>query len=501
MNKVKLQVLILVIIVSASMPLYGEETSENSAEEVVKEDRAWIDGRFSIDADAAWSDDASDIDLDQMLRLKISPPKHPKLRIYSSIWLHEDLDGDESHDSSLYDIDNAYDRDLRLKLSYLYLQAKDLWGKSELRVGRQRITESYLYPRIDGVFFEKNHAKWDWYLYLGARASLYENTQDEISSGLGVAWRPTAHTKLALDYAYMDEHRESEERGHRGFISRIFNRRYPYDVAEELDANYLALSLHQALGDNVWGYARLTLFDGNPNELMLDINGYAPGIDLTYTFSYRRQLDRVTDQASTLGTFYRTLGAQETYNHFLISLHKPISEKVALALETELHQSSGDKRYDNNRDYWRVAGMLMLSDLRPDLDITLSLERWDTERDSGSWVVTGEVSKQWDKWTWKVGANYEQYRDEIYEYNPYPRWLNQLAIFFVPGVYSRPITPFIWANDVKQVRTREEIHSLYTDLEFAFRENQTLSAKISFEEDDSDESPYWRLGLSYAIDF
>jgi len=458
----------------------------------------WISGRFTTSSDTAWSDSSRDFDLDQTLRLKMDPPGAPRLHFYGSLWLHEDLDGDEAQDSALYDIDNAYDHDVRARLAHLYMQADDLWGNSELRVGRQRILDSPLYPRIDGLFFKQNNAQWDWYAFVGARASLYQDAHSDFSTGAGVAWRPTTRTKVALDFAYMEEDNDKVERG---FVAELLGWHYPYEVSEEISTAYFALSLHQALGENVWGYARFTMYDDDPNEIFLDISGYAPGADLTYTLSYRRQLERVTDQVNGTTVYYQELGAQENYDHFLASVYKPVSEKVAVSLESELHLSSSDYAYDNNRDYWRMAAALHLMELKPGLDLELSLERWDADRGSASWVVTGELSKEWGKWTWNLGADYEQYRDEVTQYNPRPEWANQFAILFIPGYYSRPFTPLIWYLDEPRVRTREEIHSVYTGVEYDVNDKQKLSAKVTYESDDSNESPYWRIETSYAIDF
>ena len=71
---------------------------------------------------------------------------------------------------------------------------------------------------------------------------------------------------------------------------------------------------------------------------------------------------------------------------------------------------------------------------------------------------------------------------------------------FVPGIY--PGTSFFARNHATRVvDTRENVYSIFTELEWRFREDQEVFAKVAFEEDDGPDSPYWRVRAGYRIRF
>jgi hypothetical protein len=479
------------------------EADAAAADAAVEEEPAkpkWIDGSFSAGIDAAFADGSSDIDADQTLRLRIRPPQAPNWQVTGSLWMTESLDGDEDKWSVLRDIDDGYDHDVRARLMHLYVQGDNLWGQSTLRIGRQRILESPLYNRIDGVYFRQYRNRWDWYGFGGVRASLYEDAHDDMVLGGGLGVRPYNTTRLGLDFFYADDHRGNDAEIRQPFLSRLLRLGYPRRVDEEESNIWYALSLYQDLTDNLQLYGRLSMVDDEIDQIVMNFNGYVPSFELTYQFTYRRQMDRVQDRVNDLTVYYRILGPLEEYDHFLLSLHKPLTQKLALSLEAELHEADSDSMYGGNRDYNRLAAILAADDLFWGVNNSIAVERWDTDDGEDAWILTGEMSKEWKQVKLTVGADYERWRDEIDEYQPWPLWLNSLAVAVLPGVYPS-FTPGVWFLDTKVIETREKIYSFYTRLDWDVTENQEVSAKIIFERDDSPESPYWRVQAAYEIEF
>ena len=460
----------------------------------------WVSGSFEAGFDADFADGAHDIDLHQWLRLNITPPDHPNLRIKGSLWTTEDVDGDESRSSALYDIDNTYDSDLRARLLSLYLEADDVLGGATLRLGRQRILDGPLYNRVDGLYLKWNQPNWDLYLYGGARASLYEDSHKDLVIGGGVGYRPFDTTRVAIDFFYGDDDRDSDDVVRPRLINRLLGFAYPREVDREIDNTLIALSVNQRIGLNTYVYAQLTLLDDAADEIRLDLNGYVPSWDLTYSLSYRRQLEQIEDRVNDLTGFYRILGPQEEYDHFYLSLHKPLSQKLALTLEGDIHDADNASPITGNRDYVRIGAILSADQVIKNIDASLGVERWDVRDGEDSWVFTGEVVREWKTVEVAVGADFERWRDELMEYNPWPFRISSAATYLIPGLYPR-FTPLVYIFDNKRIEVREDIYSLYTKVTWDVKENQRVSGRIVFEDDDSSDSPYWRVQAAYEIDF
>jgi hypothetical protein len=463
--------------------------------------REWVSGRFEAGFDAYVDDGDSDLNLDQTLRLEIDPPEHPDWRVRSSLWLHEDLDSDEHAYSALRDLNDPSSSDARARLLYLYAEHDGVWEDTTWRLGRQRILESPTFNRVDGLYVTQNRGDWSWYSFAGARASIYEDTHEDLVIGGGASYRPFSTTRLALDYYYGEENRESHDAVRQGSFSQLFGFPYPYEIKEDLSDSAVSLSVWHAFLPNLNGFGRLSIEDGEADELVLDLTGFVPEKGWGYELSYRGQLNSVEDRVNDLTGYYRVLGPLEEYDHVLAAVHKDVSERVTVSGEVEWHGAEEDSRYTANHDYVRYAVIGDVRSLIKGWDAELGLEHWDVDEGENTWAVTGEVSKNWERLKWVIGADYEYYKDELYVYNPWPNWINQVAILTVPGVFSGTLSPIVWALDQEWVETHENIYSLYTRLNWAVAENQEVSTYLLLEEDEGPESPYWHLRVSYAIDF
>ncbi|MBI2432393.1 MAG: hypothetical protein HYV26_05930 [Candidatus Hydrogenedentes bacterium] len=480
----------------------AEEAVETPAEEEKPPAPVdWISGSFRAGVDAAFSDEDSDIDLDQTLRLRLLDPNHPNWSMTGSLWVSEDLDSDEARPSALRDLDDAYGSSVRARLMDLYFQYQQPHGKTTIRFGRQRISEGPWYNRIDGLYVKQRYARWDWYAFGGMRASLYEDAHDDVLFGGGASYRVTDKTRVGIDFLRADDHRHlSRYQKYYNPVAALLRPGYPRRVQEEVSDTEVALNLWHDFTPNVRLFSRFTINDSDADEFLLDLTGYCEAWDLTCEIAYRHQLQRIGDRVSDLTAFYRVLGPENEYGNLLISLHKPLTQKLTLSLEGELHDAKNDDWRTGNRDYWKGAAILSVDELATGLDASLALERWDVEDGEGVWAVTGEIRKTCNQWEFFAGADYERYRDELVEYNPAPSVLDRLGLWATPPVLPR-FTPLVWFVDTVEVDSRENIYSLYTGFDWSLHENQRLRSKISFEDDESDDSPYWRIQASYEIKF
>ncbi len=462
--------------------------------------KPWIRGTFEAGFDSIWADGESDLNMDQYLRVQVDPPQCEKLHLRASIWMREDLDGDEPGYSALRDINDAYGQDVRIRPLYLYAQLDDLWGQSTLRVGRQRIVEGAAYNRIDGIYFKQEHARWDWYVFGGARASIYTDASDNLVLGGGVSVRPFAKTRVALDVYYGEEDRGHEVDTEASYLAQVMGLDTLFRRDGDQHDTSLALSVWQNVTPNLTLYGRLDWHDGKGDELTLNATGNIACLDLIYEVMYRRRLNSFGDRVNDLTGFYSILGPREENDTYLLALHKPIVKKIMLSLETEIHEAHGHDWSSANRDYERYAAILSADRIVWDTDASVSLERWSVEGGEGTWAVTGEVTKHWRKVALTVGADYQRYQDRVVLYDPSARERNQTWIDLLPNAYQGYQSP-MYVFDTYRVELHENIHSVFVKTKWNITKNQDLVARVAYEEDNEPESPYWRAKLAYTIRF
>lgn len=461
----------------------------------------WLGGSFEMGVEVRGSDGDSDLDLDQTLRLRIDPPSLERVHLRGALWMTEDLDGDEDSTSILRGLSDAYNSDVQARLLYLYVDVDDLIGDSVLRLGRQRILEGVAYNRIDGIYYKQRFARGAIYGFGGVRASLYADTSDDLVLGGGAAYRPSQRTRLAVDVYYGEEDGRSGGGAiRRRPVAERFGYAFRRDEKDDLQDTVVGLSVRHDFSSNVQTFARYTWRDGDGDEILLNLTGYVPPWDLTAELTYRGQLNAAGDQVRDRTAFYRILGNYESYDNFLLALHRPLTEKILFSLEAEFNEAEHDDPLTANRDFKRYAAVLSAEDWLAGFDAQVSVERWDVSGSEGSWAVSGEVGKEWESVEGALGLDFERYEDRLIRYDWRPYWWRQIATDLLPGLYTG-FMPLVRLLDTPVVETRENVYSVYGRARWSLRENQDLTARASYSEDAGPDDPYWRIQAGYEIRF
>lgn len=481
----------------AEAPAVDTPTDETAAPEKAAVVPPWYRGMFEAEVDSLITDGGSDLDFSQYLRLEADPPKTPRLHLRGSLWLHQDLLSDDGKSSTIRDINDASSSDVQARLLYLYADIDDVFGdQSVLRIGRQRIQEGAAYNRIDGLYAKKRLGHFEWYAFLGARASVYRDTSDDLVLGGGTAWLPGSQTRIALDAYYAEESRYGVA------TRRDFTPLHGYSrsIASEINDNKVTLSLWHSFGVNTSIYGRIGTLGSQLDEMTLSLNGYIPRLNLLYDLDYRQLFNTTGDTTADLSPFYQILGQYREQQTLYLALHRPINKKITVSLEGEVRNSKNDDFYSGNRDYFRLATILDVQDLYKGFGVTTSVEYWDVSNGEGTWTLTGEINRKWANFEWRAGIDYVRYKDRVIEYDRRAALADAAVVAFVPGIYPG-FSWFTQRNSTRVVETRENVYSIFTEVNWEFRKDQTIFAKFSFEEDDGPDSPYWHTRAGYRIRF
>lgn len=489
----------------------AESSAEASASEApaaesaapAPENKKWFRGRLSTGFDGLWNSGGDeDLEFNESLQFQIDPPQYEKLHLRGSLWAIENVGAAPPGNSGLRDIDNAFDADILLRASYLYLDVDDLWKDSTLRIGRQRIMEGVAFNRIDGVYFKQRLNLWDWYAFAGTRASFYDDEFENFVGGGGFSYSPAAMTKIAVDAYYGSEDRTVEHvRTFHGPIAGIIYRLTEDDVERTVPDVSVALSVWQTVNENLSLFGRINWVDDAGSELLLSATGYvAEPWDLTYEITYRHQFNSVGDRMNDLTGYYRLLGTYESYDDVFLACHRPLTDRLTLSLETEIHDSH--ETDFSNRDYQRYAAVLSAENLfeRAKLNGRIGLERWNVSDGEGTWAVVGEVGRKWKKIEAALGVDYQRYEDRVTVYNEPLMALDMARVWFAPGILQG-YNPILFFDQHYTVQMHEDIYTVYLKSVWSINENQELQAKLTFEEDDGPDSPTWRIQADYTYRF
>ncbi|MBX7258473.1 MAG: hypothetical protein K1Y02_19070 [Candidatus Hydrogenedentes bacterium] len=493
--------------------------SEETPADAPAKDSSWLHGSFQTEFDGAWSDDDRDLNMDQTLELNVDFPNNDKMRVRSMFWVWEDFD---SESDSLRSLNDNYDSDIQGRPLHLYLEIDDLWGESTLRVGRQRILEGAAFNRIDGVYFKKQTERGvDWYVFGGMRASLHEEDFNDPVFGGGVAFQMTPKTRVAIDGYWVNEDRNHSREWRIPRLSYYLYRDYPRDDYDSFEDGVLSLSLWQQITTNWRLFSRLDLNNGAGDEITMRVTGYVPAWDVTVEATYRRLFDEIEDRANDLTSYYRILGPQEEYDDFLLALYKPITKRITLSVEGQIHNVDSnfpttfltrwskdyDYAYRTNLDYTRASATLTVAQLVWGIDTSFTAEVWDVETRDSSWSVGAEFEKKWDTLTLTFAAEYLRYEGQYSAYDFFPNWQNEARRVFSSLFPGSSSTFYVDNNflvnlkDVKPVNTNEDVFSLSLEGKWAFRKNQEVNLGLTFEDDDTADSPLWRVQAGYALRF
>lgn len=478
----------------------AKSTEDDAAKTDVSAKETWYSGQLRLNADAEWSDGGSDLDFDQTLRLNIDPTQYPRLHLRSSFWLHEDAGGDD--DGIHADLFDAWGNDVEARVQHLYLEVDDLWGTSTLRIGRQRILEGPYFNRLDGVYFKKQMPNWNFYTYAGWRASYYQEAHDDPAYGGGASVNLTPTTRVAVDAYQVEENRRKLYVYRRRRFTDFLNDEFPRDVSRHFTDTSVSVSVWQDLTPNLRLFGSYQWHDGDGDEVRLELSGYVPSWDMTYDVLYRKRLGVTRDRATDDTSYYRVLGRLEEYDSWLVSVHKPLFDVLTLSLEAEIRDVGRNERRVNDPDFTRYAASLHFDEFYWEMDADLSVEKWDVDGAEEGWSINAELSRPFGDHEITVGAGYENYTDESLVYNFLPNWRNQIRLVAV-GTASPVLANNFTVNlrDVDRIEDHENIYSIFADWKWTLSESHDINAGITYEMDDSSESPYWRVKAGYTFKF
>ena len=421
---------------------------------------SWLYGDLELGLNAARAKHDSDIEIEQFLRLNIDPPKHERLHLRSTLWFTEDLDGKESPSSPFRSLNDTSDTWITSRVFSLYMEAESDQDDSKLRVGRQRITDGVAYNRIDGFYFSTRQANWNAYAFLGTRASVYENSHNDLSTGTGISWLAMPDTRIALDMFYGDDER----------------RRFGSNNEDDIQSTLTSLSVRHVLNEQHYLFGRATWHESDLDEFRVTAQGTVDDEAIFYTLSYRKRVSTLAERPADFPQFYYVVGELNGYEDIQGVVSVPITDRIDIGLEAQVHEAEASMLTTANRDYQRYGVSFDIREIATHYDLHIILELWDAAHGESEKTISGEVSRQWEKTSAAVGVDYDRFQDRILQYDP----LDQDDFF---------------------IESRDDIYALYIKVKHDFNERHAVQVRASVEEDDTSDAPYWRLRSHYTYRF
>lgn len=416
-----------------------------------------ISGELELGLFAGLADQDSDVTIDQYLRLNIDPPKHERLHIRTTLWLNQDLDGRESPSSAFRGLNDTSSTWITTRVFSLYMEVESEHDDSRIRLGRQRITDGVAYNRIDGVYFNTRQQDFNFYAFLGARASVYENSHEDVSTGAGVSWLSMPDTRVSLDVFYGDDER----------------RRYDSD---RIKATLTSLSIHHALAAQHYLFGRATWYEEHLDEYRLNAQGVVDEDKLLYTLSYRKRESTLAERPTDFPQFYYVVGELNGYEDVQGVISVPINKRIDVGMEAQMHDAENSSLSSGNRDYDRYGLSLDVREIAGWFDAYVILELWDADEGESEKTISGEVSRQWVSTRVALGVDYDRFQDSIIQYD-------------------------LTDPDGFVVKSRDDIYSLYVKMKHDINESQSLRIRASVEDDDSVDAPLWLFRAHYTYRF
>lgn len=420
----------------------------------------WVSGDLALGLYTGYAEDDRDVEMDQFLRLNVDPPKHERLHVRSTLWFSEDLEGNESPTSPFRGLNDTSDTWVTTRVLSLYMEYEDEKDDARVRVGRQRIRDGVAYNRIDGVYLSTKHGDARFYGFFGARASIYENSHEDVSTGVGGSWLVLPETRASLDIFYGDDER----------------RRFSGMAEDDLQSTLTSLSLYHLLATQHHLFGRATWHESDLDEFRLTAQGVVADEDLFYTLSYRKRVSTLAERPTDFPQFYHIVGELNGYEDVQGVFGVPITDRIELGLEAQIHDAENSALSTANRDYTRLGFSVDISEVATHYDVQVILELWDAAQGESEKTISGEVSREWEDTRIAVGLDYDRFQDRIRQYDP----LDQDDFF---------------------VESRDDIYSAYLKVKHKLDESQTVRVRASVEEDDTDDAPIWRLRAVYVLDF
>lgn len=416
-----------------------------------------ISGELRVGLIGARSDRDNDIELDQLLRLRIDPPKHEQFGFRSTVWATEDLDGRESPTSPFRTLNDADNEFVNVRLLEFYGEFRGEQDNARLRVGRQRISESTAFTRIDGALFSRQQGPWEFFAFLGAHASVYRDSREDISTGAGIAWRPTRKTRIAADIFYGNDER----------------RRFG---TEEIDSTLTSVSWRQSINQFHHVFARAVWHEEDLDEVQLTSQGIFSGDSVSYILAYRQRLSTLDERPSAFPQFFRVLGELNGYDDLLAIVTIPLGKRFDLGLEAQVHDAEDEAVFSGNRDFERYGLSLSASDIASHYGGRILFEMWDADGAESDKTVSAEISREWESGKAALGVDYVRFQDRILQFDPL-----DTSTFLIEST--------------------DDLYSLYTRYTYDFNDEQQIDLRVSLEDDDTVDAPYLRFTARYTLRF
>jgi len=224
-----------------------------------------------------------------------------------------DAAGNQAPGDLLRDIWDSFGGDVQFRLYEAFAETSKLFGAPlSVRAGRQFLDEG-LYIHFDGGRVDYDLDK----LLAGASATAVfgvpvkfgePSRSDSWLAGLILRGKLTDRTRARIEYYHVSEFFD-------GINDPVVDPLHQPESfpAQHLDDDYLGLTIWHRLMENLRGYVRFTLLNGDANELHIRLRWFTPDGRWTVVAEWYQLFNRLRNVTNDLTPFVPMLGSYEAF--------------------------------------------------------------------------------------------------------------------------------------------------------------------------------------------
>jgi hypothetical protein len=364
---------------------------------IAAEQGARIEGFVSSKLVARWTGGDKDVDLNNLVSLDWSDPRHAWIKAHLVARLSADLNGRQPG-SVFNGLSDLHDQAVDFKLYDAYVDILPPDELGQLRIGRQLEFQTPQIVHYDGLSFRTHptgEREFTAGFYGGIPVRLYEGTTDRRSLiGAFAEERPWKNGRARIDWMHLED-----------------------ETQPDSGNGILGLGLWQRFEGGWSGEGQYTRLEDQDRDLRLRTQWTSASSGFSAAATYYQLFQTQNELPADIDPYTSILLALFPYRQYGLSVSTELGEKLQLDLGADARRVDDSADVGEfNRDWERYRATLVFRDvLASNLDLSLFDDLWDGDgRDTASWGADLSYDTR-QEWKFGAGSYYSLYKYDIFQ--------------------------------------------------------------------------------------